>query len=149
MRLQNIALTGHREATDTLSLLNGGDGLTINAIDAPQLNWAAFLQSATRLSVAARPLCFLFQSIYQTPRAADVTQWVKPLEQKDMIQWGEICAFKSHYAPLKVLQNCYRAISLTGSRAETAIKYDCIIWQACSKGCRWFLCSEQGNVASR
>lgn len=101
-----------------LALLNGGDGLTvaaINAINAPQLSWAAFLQSASWLPVAAGPLCFSFGSIYQTPRASDVTQWVKPLEQKDMIQWGEIGTFKSHYALLKVLRNCYRAISLTGS----------------------------------
>lgn len=92
-----------------------------------------FSQSASQLPVAAGSLCFSFGSIYQAPRASDVTQRVKPLEQKDMIRWGEICTFQSHYAPLKVLQNCYSAIKLTGSRAETATKYDCILWQACSK----------------
>lgn len=99
--MPRFALAGHREATDTLTLLNGGDGLTvaaINAIKAPQLNWTAFLQSASRLTVAVGPRCFSFWSIYQIPSASDVTQWVKPLEQKDMTQWGENCTFKSHYA---------------------------------------------------
>lgn len=61
--MSRFALAGHREASDTLTLLNGADGLTvaaINAINAPQLNWAAFLCSARRLLVAAGPLCFSF-----------------------------------------------------------------------------------------
>lgn len=61
-----------------------------------------------------------------------MTQWVKPLEQKDVIHGGK----SAHLKPLCIFESAaerFQSHRCDWSWAELVRKRDCIIWQACSK----------------